>query len=436
MKKTLSIVLSLLLVACTMLPAFAAGGTFNVTFQGPSVNLETDPSGAPAFSYYKTINGEFAEFVEDPDGGYGYYSVDGFYYYIDDLTTKSREVFDNAEPGSPESVRYSPAPCENGTVAAGETISFIVVTNEIYDQDTVRVLCNGDPVTLNSYGEYSVVANRDLAFSVQEKDDNNVDVLARNRYTVTLASGDGFAAKPLKYENNRLVEYGGDFSFRVKITKGFNGDNMKVKVIRGTNFLAEFLGEDADTLSSVMGEAETLSSTGVDEDGFRTYKIRNITSDCKVLISGVNEASSSNVLAMLKRILRLLLGLLGINLDGLLGEDNNPLAAYTVTLDATGVDSGLATYTTNPKFTYNNETGNYEAEVLSGECITIVTNKKKESTNVSVTWTPREGTEPYNASWQSYYNLETQKTTWSAVWYVDGITADTTITITASDPNP
>ena len=213
------------------------------------------------------------------------------------------------------------------------------------------------------------------------------------------------------------------------LTKGFNGDNMQVKVVRGDNFLSEYLGEDADMLSSVMGDAETLASTGVDADGYRIYKIRNVTTNCKVLISGVNKDSSSGILAMFKRILRLLLGLLGINLDSLLGE-NNPLAAYTVTLDNRVAADGI-TVDTNPAFTYNAESGNYEAEVLSGECITIVVSSTTENPNVRVTWTPRDDNAgDYTVNWQSYYDFNTKKTTWKAVWYVDGISADTAITIT------
>ena len=150
-----------------------------------------------------------------------------------------------------------------------------------------------------------------------------------------------------------------------------------------------------------------------------------------MLISGVNKDSSSNVLAMLKRILRLILSMLGINLDSLLGEDNNPLAAYTVSLDANGIDPATISYKTTPDFTYNATTGYYEAEVLSGECITIVVTKTAENKNVSVQWTPNPNDESYTVNWQPFVTLGTQKTSWSAVWYVDGITADTTITITS-----
>ena len=426
MKKFLSVFLAALMVACLFTPALAAGQTYNVTFTGPSAVL-----GEDAYSYYKRANGEFTEFEEDPEGLWGYYSEDGQYYYLDDLTSKSREIFDNAAPGTPESVRYMPAKCQNGPVAANSTVSFILVTSEVYDATTAIVLCNGEIVAPNNSGEYAVTADRDLVFSVQEFDENNAPLLLRNHFIVALTSGDGYAAKPLQGENNKAVYYGDDFSFRVKITKGFNGDNMKVKVIRGENFLSEFLGEDADLLSSVIGDAETLSSTGVDSDGYRTYKIKNVTSPCKVLISGVNKDSSSGILAMLKRILRLLLSLLGINLDSMLGEDKNPLAAYTVTINEDINASGV-TYTSNPEFKYNAETGNVDTEVLSGECVTIVVTKTRENQNVNVTWTPNANEESYDVHWEAYYDLKTQKTTWKAVWYIDGISADTAITITAN----
>ena len=425
MKKSISVLLAMLLVAMTVVPAFAAGGSHSIRFTPPS----TEFNGA--YMFVKSVNGEFTDFVEDPDGGYGFYSVDETYYYIDNLTDESRKVFDNAAPGSPESKRYSPAPYENFNAEDGETVTFCVVTSDMYDISTVSVLCNGEVVPKNSYGEYAVVADQDLTFSVKERDENNAPILLKNHFTITLTAGDGYAAKPLRNTNNKVVYYGEDYEFRVKITKGYNGDNMKVKVIRGSNFLSEYIGEEADMLSSITGEAESLSSTGVDPDGYRTYKIKNVTTNCKVLISGVNKDSSSGVLAMLKRILRMLLGLLGINLDSLLGEENNPLAAYTVTLNA-NVSAGGVTYQTNPEFKYNNETGKYEAEVLNGECITVIVTKTSEAQNVSVTWEPRdEDAEDYSVNWQSYYDFNTQKTTWSAIWYVDNISANTTITITA-----
>ena len=424
MKKILSVFLASLLVALLLTPAFAADGTVNVTFRAPSAEYEG------GYMYYQSVNGEFVAFVEDPEGGYGYYSEDGCYYYIDDLTTNSRKVFDEAAPGSPESVRYSPAPCENGAVETGSTVSFRVVTSEVYDISTVNVMCNGELLPQNANGEYAVTADRDLAFSVVERDENNQPILLRNHFTVKLASGEGYAAKPLKDTNNKVVYYGEDFEFRVKITKGYNGDNMKVRVIRGSNLLSEYIGE-ADMLSTVTGEAESLSSTGVDADGYRTYKIKNITSDCKVTISGVNKDSSSGILATLKRILRLLLNMLGINLGSLLGEDNNPLAAYTVSLDPNITASGV-TYKVSPEFTYNNNTGKWETELLNGEGVTLVVTKSNPDQNVRVIWTPGNENGDYTVNWQAYYDLSTQKTTYSAIYYIDNITANTAITITAS----
>ena len=424
MKKTISVFLASLLIALMLVPAFAAG-TVNVTFRAPSAEYEG------AYAYYQSVNGEFTAFVEDPEGGYGYYSVDGCYYYLDDLTDKSREVFENAAPGSPESVRYSPAQCENGAVTKGSTVSFRVITNEVYDIATVSVMCNGELLPQNANGEYAVTADRDLAFSVVERDENNQPILLKNHYTIVLASGEGFAAKPLKDSNNKVVYYGEDYEFRVKITKGYNGDNMKVRVIRGSNLLSEYIGEEADMLSTVTGEAESLSSTGVDADGYRTYKITNITSDCKVTISGVNKDSSSGILATLKRILRLLLGLLGLNLDSLLGEENNPLAAYTVSLDPSITAAGV-TYKISPEFTYNNSTGKWETEVLKGEGVTLVVTKANLDQNVRVIWTPGNENGTYTVNWQAYYDLSTQKTTYSAIYYIDNISANTTITITAN----
>ena len=425
MKKVLSVFLAALMVALLFTPAFAADDTYNVTFIGPSAQLNDDD----AYTYYKSVNGEFENFVLDPDGGYGYYSVDDAYYYLDDLTDKSREVFDNAAPGTPEYDRYSPAKWENCTVEAGSTVSFRVITDEVYDVKTVRVFCNGEQIYINNYGEFAVVADQDLTFSVAERDING-DILLRNNFAVVLTSGEGYAAKPVLDENYHAVYYGDSFRFRVRLSSGYSGEQMTVKVVRGDSMLSEFLGEDADMLDSIIGNSETLRSTGVDSEGCRTYRIDNVTSNCKVLISGVNKESSSGILAIFKRILRLLLGLLGIDLGEMLGEDKNPLASYTVTLNDNLNGTGIS-YTTNHKFAVNAETGNNETEVLKDECVMIVVTKQRENQNVNVTWTPREN-EDYTVNWQAYYDAKTQKTTWQAVWYIDGINADTTIKIIAS----
>ncbi len=418
MKKSLSVFLAALMLLFSLVPAFAADGdvtepgdttetgtTYNVTFTPPSAAF------AGGYIFAKTVNGE-VQYEEDEDGIYVFFEER---YML--LSNIYPQYHDRVPPE-----RYSPVEWK-GTekVAEGETVSFKVITSEEYNVHTASVFINGTPATLNARDEYTVYVDKDLTIKVAEYDSNNQPALLKNHYNVKLTSGDGYKVKTLKNENYNVVYYGGEFYFRVKIDSDYSASGMTVSVQRGSNDLSEFIGEDFDALGTIMGTNEVLTSYGIDEDNCRLYKIENITTDCKVIVSGVQESDSVGIMATLKRILRLILNLLGIKLDIL----DSLTAVYTVTIDAGSADG--VTY--DVIRSSSDELTPTEFEVMSGDGITIVVTKKDINQNVNVFWDPGNELGTYQTNWVLDYNTITGEITYSAIYNIDNITADTHIVI-------
>lgn len=421
MKKTLSVFLALLMAFTCIYPVFAAEGDTNVpetgegetgtkysvTFQSP-VRLEAD-----AYMYVKTINGEM-QFEEDPDGEY---------VFFDNRYMLPSNIYDRYHDQIPPE-RYSPVQY-SGTVeiAEGETLTFKILTSEKYNVLTATVFVNGSPAALNAHDEYAIYVDRDLIISVAEFDETTgAEALLRNHFHVKLTSGDGYKVKTLKGQNYEVTYYGDSFEFRVKVDKGYSAAGIKVSVQRGKSSLDGFLGEeDSDMLAGIIGKAEPLTSYGIDEDGCRLYKIENITTDCKVIVSGIQEESSVGIFAFLKRILRLLLDIFGIKLDIL----DSITAYYTVTIDAAEADG--VTYQVIRST--EDELSPSEFTVTSGDGITVVVTKKDPTQDVSVMWTPGNELGTYKTDWILDYNTVTGEVTYVAVYNIDNITADTTIVI-------
>lgn len=421
MKKTLSVFLALLMAFTCIYPVFAAEGDTNVpetgegetgtkysvTFQSP-VRLEAD-----AYMYVKTINGEM-QFEEDPDGEY---------VFFDNRYMLPSNIYDRYHDQIPPE-RYSPVQY-SGTVeiAEGETLTFKILTSEKYNVLTATVFVNGSPAAINAHDEYAIYVDRDLIISVAEFDETTgAEALLRNHFHVKLTSGDGYKVKTLKGQNYEVTYYGDSFEFRVKVDKGYSAAGIKVSVQRGKSSLDGFLGEeDSDMLAGIIGKAEPLTSYGIDEDGCRLYKIENITTDCKVIVSGIQEESSVGIFAFLKRILRLLLDIFGIKLDIL----DSITAYYTVTIDAAEADG--VTYQVIRST--EDELSPSEFTVTSGDGITVVVTKKDPTQDVSVMWTPGNELGTYKTDWILDYNTVTGEVTYVAVYNIDNITADTTIVI-------
>lgn len=514
MKKTLSVLLAVLMMAVSLTPVFAADGTqHSITFRGPtelpagSYSFVPSVNGMPEFenddfgmnvvfdgdykyiplSYLKgtskTIYSEAQKYVFDNSSKKYVADEKGTYVYLGndalpltDLTeegiTAFAAIFESGKvkfyddfgnedaPGRyvQSGQRYvyytdimfpddraefwgyaisgdlhflTPVTFENDTAmsyADGSVLTFHVMTNDVYDVSTVTVYVNGSLIERNQNGEYAVSVNRDLVITIAEFDANNNPVLLPNHYAVTLVSGEGYSVKPLKNENNKLVYHGGSYEFRVKLSKGYSAASMKVMVVRGSNDLAEYIGEDFDFLYTLNldGKTETLTSTGVDEDGYRTYRIDNITTDCKVMVTGVQEESKVGIINMLKRILKFILDALGIHLGFL----DDMMKTYEVTIDASSAPGITCEISSSGK-----TEGNINSlKVLSGESVTIKLTKKSETQGVTVRW-EKDGqiVTNFGTPWTSHYNRYTGEYTYTASYYVDNITEDTHIVIISNN---
>lgn len=423
MKKTLSVVLAVLMAVLCFVPAFAEG-EHSVTFVRASEAFRDENLG-DAYYFVLSTNGEISYDVDDEktvhDPG-AYVLYQGRYILYADIVM-GFEQFENAPA-------YFPVKAE-GTISIPEgqnTLSFKVITNSKYNAGTVTVIVNGDrenPLIRDSKGEYHVSADRDLEISVAEYTSNNEPALQRNHYNINLTSGEGYKVKTCIGQTTKAVYYGDSFDFRVKIGKGYTGSNMKVYLQRGEDDLEQLIGEEANTLSNLMGANEVLTSNGVDAEGCRTYHIDNITTDCKIMVDGVKEESQSGILAKLKRILRLILHALGINISFL--EDM--VASYNVNITNNLAASGVYYQLTTP-----GEDGKVTAaslQVMSGEGVALKIVKPSEDTPVTVVWTPgnEDGTAYRIGSYECEFSKVTGEYTWTATYYIDNITADTTITI-------
>ena len=414
MKKTLSVILAVLTVFMCMVPSFAAETTaggesdvtaYNVSFKAPSALFEG------GYMYVKTVNGEI-QYVEDEDG---------LYCFFDNRYMLPSNVLPDYQDQIPPQ-RYSPVEYK-GTVEIneGETVSFKIVTSEKYNVYTASVFINGKVASLNAQDEYTVYVDRDIDISVAEYDENGNPALLLNHFNVKLVSGEGYKLKTLKGENYQVVYYGGDFYFRVKISKGYVASGIKVSVQRGASMFGDFLEEeDTDMLVGIMGGTETLQSYGVDDEGCRLYKIENITTDCRVTVSGVSEESSAGTMSFLKRILKLILDFLGIKIDFL----NDMVAVYEVSINnvndaATYEVISSATEEVSPKL----------LNVTSGDGIVLVVTKKDINDNVNVSWTNGNELGTYKTEWIIDYNTFTGEVSYSAIYNIDNITADTKIII-------
>ncbi|MBE6716712.1 MAG: hypothetical protein E7573_07305 [Ruminococcaceae bacterium] len=417
MKKTLSVFLAVLMTVFCLVPAFAAEGDeieapdssestvkHTVTFQAPSFEFEG------GYLYAVSVDGEI-QYEPDENGEYVFF--DGRYMLPSNI------VHEEDVPDE----RFSPVQYTGSVeVAYGETVAFKVVTSEKYNVHTAAVFINGEPARLNAQDEYTVYVDRDLLINVAEYDANGQPALLRNHFNVQLTSGDGYKVKTLKNENYNVVYYGDSFYFRVHISKGYSASGIKVSVQRGkNNDLSEFIGEDFDIIGEIMGTNEALTSYGIDEDGCRLYRIDNITTDCKIIVSGVQEEASAGIMSFLKRILRLILNFFGIHLDFL----DSITAYYSVNIDASQTDGVTYTVIRSSSDELSPNTFN----VTGGDGITIVVTKKDFLQDVNVMWTPGNELGTYQTEWITDFNTVTGEVTYSAVYNIDNISADTRIVI-------
>ncbi len=207
MKKTLSVLIAVLMIALTMVPVVMAEGTYNVTFTPSSGTLNNYGLTEESFYFVQSTEGKMT-FVEDPNGKY-YLANDGNYY------TADRIAFDPSDPDPSHRTTYSPVRYE-GTVSfnEGETVSFKVLTNAVYNAASVALSVNGSRIYPDTNGEYKVLADKNLTVTVNES------ALMRNHFSVKLTSGEGYSVKNVQGESAHFALYGDPFKFRIRIGSG------------------------------------------------------------------------------------------------------------------------------------------------------------------------------------------------------------------------
>ncbi len=425
MKKVLSVFLAALMAVLCFVPAFAAGGSHSVNFSLPGAGV-----GAGAYSFVKCGgDGFYAEFektiVDDPmTQGYVYYieeedrqgdpetETNGEYYLFDDI------IFDD-DKAMFDDTRYMPV-CYNAieTVEDGEQIVFRVITNEVYDVSSVVVEVNGEKLEPKPGGEYVVTVTGDITIGVRES------VLLRNHYSIGLTSGDGYSVKTLKNENNRYVYYGDPYKFRVKVAKGYSATDMKVKAVPTGNDLSELLGEDADMFIGLLDKSDPLICVGTDEDGCYLYELDSVTENMKIVVSGVQKESASGILAILKRILRLILHAFGIDTDTIPFLSDIVGATYEVTIDSQ-LDPSIKC---DISVSADTDTSGGVVTVMQNEGIMFTLTTKNPEHDVTV-YVDRAGAKPVSLVWTAQFNRYTAETTWTATYFVSSIAENMTVHI-------
>lgn len=404
MKKALSVFLAIFMIFAACTPVFAA-----TSCQVNFVNTVDGSDWYHGYAFVNSVDGKM-QYIPDENGIYVYYAKGGRYTTWDNL-------FDYNKPANPE--WHSPQVLVKAVVNAGEEIKFQLWSME-YNLATAYVTANGEQILPDENGEYTVTVTANTEIKIVEKDANGSMTLQQNHYEIQLASGEGFKCKPQQGQNYRYVYYEGDFYFRVKIDEGYTGSGMSVSVLRGYDVLAEYLEEDADLILDVLEKTEPLTSYGVDSEGYRLYKISDITADCRIIVSGVEaEEEEGGIMGLLMRILRLLLNLFGIELDIL----DDLTAYYNVSVVNSNENIAYEVYLGSEDYT---EKGAFTVSGGAGLVVKVI--KESLDENVKVTWTPGNADGSYQTQWLPEYD-EDGNVVYTALYYVDNIGADTAVVI-------
>ncbi len=399
MKKVLSITLSVIMAALLLAPAFAAG--FTVKFVQPSAEY------AGGYCFAKVENGA-VKFVEDPNGIFVFYS--NRYMTLDDIY---ESYWDKVPPE-----RYSPEEfAETETMNSGDTLVFALVTSPEYNAASATVLVNKTKLDPSPDGLYRVTVDRNLTVRVVEKDESGLSGLQKTLFNIKMANGEGYAVKPLKGESYKAAPYGGDFSFRVKIKNGYSASSMKVGVVQDGS-IGDF-ETDFDVLNNILNPDSLLTSTGIDEDGCRLYTIKNVRSDCRIVVTGVREEKKSTVLTMILRILRKILDFLGVKVQFLDDMTNE----YTVSVNNEAANVGY-TFLSGGEL---QEDGS--CLVMSGSGVTLQVVKHDPYQDVHVTWAPGNEDGSFTTNWVGKRDPETGNTVYIANFNIDAVKGDTVVTI-------
>ena len=399
MKKTFSVFLAALMLLTLLVPAFAADHT--VTFVQPS------EAYAGGYAFAKVEDG-IVSFYEDPDGIFVYYT--GRYMTLDDIY---ENYWDQVPPE-----RYSPFTYgETESVPDGETLVFSLITSPVYNAASATVLVNKVKLEPSADGFYRVKADRDLTIRVLEDDENGLPGLQKNLFDVAMTSDDGFVAKPLAGEGYKATPYGGDFHFRIRIKKGYSASAMTVAVVRDVPE-KDYMGE-LDVVGNFLNRNEVLTSDGVDAEGCRLYTVKNITSNCRIVVTGVRAEKNTNILSMLLKVLRKILDFLGVHIavvDDLTNEYKMTVDNRAPGVTYTFLSGGVA-----------NEDGSLT--VTSGNSVTLQVIKSDKDQVVNVSWDTNAASADYATVWTGKRDAATGKTIFVANYNIDEVKSDVVVSI-------
>lgn len=415
MKKTLSVLLAVLLLSLTIAPVFAAGGT--VTFIGPSAAYKNETNSAG-----KALGDAYWYVMADETGAMSFHEDDGGKYvlYDNQYYVTKEQLYDYVWNELKNTQRYSPDlfPCDEPVSIADEFLVFYVQTSPKYNASTVSVLVNNERVEPSAEGAYRVKASGNMTVRVVETSSTGATGLQRNFYTVKMASDEGYNVIPQIGEAYHYAFYDDDFNFRIRIKRNYSASGMKVYVMRGVDLQHDEMG-DLDFIATFLGDAEELKPTGIDAEGCRTYTLKNVTSDCKLLVSGVKEEKKNDIMSILKRILRMILNFFHIEIK----ELDNFVNQYTVTVNnnaADGVDYEIVSGKADGA-----DKANFKVDGGSGVTLQVT---KRSDVDVNVSWTGMNA-DGYKTTWTAKTERATGDTIYTATYTIDNIQGDTTVTI-------
>ena len=188
-------------------------------------------------NYYFTSNNPLAGETEVVVGGIQKNT------YVVTLPFTQEGITVGVVSGDPKSVPYD------------GTFQFTVTKNFGYTQSNIVVKTNGQVLTPNANGVYTIN-------NIRQNQNVTVDGVRLNVYTVTYPVIEGLTIKEVWPCNPDAVTHGTDFKFKANLHKGYKGSRITVKVGRTT------LYPDANGIYTIpnVDDYKTITVTGVRKD--------------------------------------------------------------------------------------------------------------------------------------------------------------------------
>lgn len=188
-------------------------------------------------NYYFTSNNPLAGETEVVVGGIQKNT------YVVTLPFTQEGITIGVVSGNPQSVPYD------------GTFQFTVTKNFGYTQSNIVVKTNGQVLTPNASGVYTIN-------NIRQNQKVTVDGVRLNVYTVTYPVIEGLEIKEVWPSDPDAVTHGTDFQFKACLKKGYKGSRITVKVGRTT------LYPDANGIYTIpnVDDYKTIKVTGVRKD--------------------------------------------------------------------------------------------------------------------------------------------------------------------------